>query len=91
MNPKVRELFEQHVVPSFGHELMFHRIANGEYASSILEDHWQTFQEAFELAVVECAKICTADAIKHTQNDHMIAAGVAGNCGHLILKEFHYE
>jgi hypothetical protein len=92
MNPKVRELFESTCVPNFvGNSHGVRRKENGEYTSDSLEDHWQTFQEAFELAVMECAKICTADAIKHTQNDRMIAAGVARNCGHMILKEFDYE
>lgn len=54
----MRELFEAQVYPSFGniaHGLR--RKDNGEYVSGSLEDHWQTFQEGFELAYVECVKV----------------------------------
>lgn len=53
----IRKAFEDEVYPSFGgmsHGLR--RKPSGEYLSDTLEDHWQTFQEGWELA------------IKHLQN-----------------------
>ena len=47
----IRKAFEEEVYPSFGgmsHGLR--RKPSGEYISDTLEDHWQTFQEGWELA-----------------------------------------
>lgn len=57
MNNQVRELFETQVFPSFpGIAHGLRRKPSGEYVSDTLEDHWQTFQEGFEIAVLECTK-----------------------------------
>ena len=58
MNKRIRELFETHTVPSFalGMDPDLSKNAHGEYINSTLEDHWQTFQEAAELIVKECAE-----------------------------------
>jgi hypothetical protein len=53
MNNQIRKLFEEKVYPNFfstGHGLR--RKPNGEYVSDSLEDHWQTFQEGWDLAIV---------------------------------------
>ena len=47
----VREAFERVSAPSFGHELTFPKNTKGEYVDPVLEDHWQTFQEGWELAI----------------------------------------
>jgi hypothetical protein len=63
MNKHIRELFEIHTAPHFaaffanGGNLDLSKNKFNEYANPVLEDHWQTFQEAVELAVNECAKI----------------------------------
>lgn len=58
MNERIRQLFESEVYPSFpGIAHGLRRKDNGEYVSDALEDHWQTFQEGFEIAVRECAKV----------------------------------
>ena len=58
MNERIRELFESEVYPSFpGIAHGLRRKDNGEYVSDALEDHWQTFQEGFEIAVRECADV----------------------------------
>ena len=57
MNERIRKLFEQHTVPNFGYELDVTRNERDEYFNPILEDHWQTFQEAAELIVKECAEL----------------------------------
>ena len=54
MNEPIRELFEEKVYPSFADKFNLNRKNNGEYASGVIEDHWQTFQEGFELAIKEC-------------------------------------
>jgi hypothetical protein len=57
MNERIRELFEEKVYPSFpGIAHGLRRKDNGEYLSDTLEDHWQTFQEGFEIAVRECCQ-----------------------------------
>ena len=60
MNERIRELFEQHTVPNFGYELDVTRNERDEYFNPILEDHWQTFQEAAELIVREYIDIVAA-------------------------------
>ncbi len=49
----VRTAFEQVCFPNFGVTSGFslRRKPNGEYASSTVEDHWQTFQEGWEEAI----------------------------------------
>ena len=63
MNKRVRKLFETHVVPSFGLglDLDLSKNKREEYINPTLEDHWQTFQEAVELTVNECAAQCLSD------------------------------
>jgi hypothetical protein len=57
MTRRIRQLFEEQVYPNFPGLAHGLRIKpNGEYASDTLEDHWQTFQEGFEIAVRECAQ-----------------------------------
>lgn len=61
MNERIRELFERHTVPSFSvGDPNVSRNAQGEYNDCVLEDHWQTFQEAFELAVKETVQVVRA-------------------------------
>ena len=58
MNERIRELFETHTVPNFGpFNGRPHKNVNGEYHNPVIEDHWQTFQEAAELIVRECADL----------------------------------
>ena len=58
MNERIRELFETHTVPNFGpFNGRPHKNVNGEYHNPVIEDHWQTFQEAAELIVRECVSI----------------------------------
>jgi hypothetical protein len=54
MNERIRELFEKHTVPNFGADADTVRNQKGEYRTPMIEDHWQTFQEAAELIVGEC-------------------------------------
>lgn len=55
MNKMIRELFEKHTIPNFGpFNGRPHKNVNGEYYNPVIEDHWQTFQEAAELIVREC-------------------------------------
>ena len=55
MNKQIRELFETRCFPNFpGIAHGLRRKPNGEYVSDTLEDHWQTFQEGFELGIKEC-------------------------------------
>jgi len=59
MNNKIRQLFEKHTVPSFGPfdgNIVYNE--RGEYLNPAIEDHWQTFQEAVEVAVKECVSVC---------------------------------
>ena len=52
MNILMREVFEEKVYPSFpGVAHGLRKKPNGEYASDMLEDHWQTFQEGWEYAI----------------------------------------
>ncbi len=45
----VRQKFEEVTVPSFtSHPSVRDRKSNGEYVDPRIEDHWQTFQEAWE-------------------------------------------
>jgi hypothetical protein len=57
MNERIRELFEKHTVPNFGADADTVRNQKGEYRTPMIEDHWQTFQEAAELLVRECASV----------------------------------
>ena len=64
MNEHIRELFEIHTAPHFaaffaknGGNLDLSKNKFNEYANPVLEDHWQTFQEAVELVANECAKL----------------------------------
>lgn len=58
MNERIKELFEKHTVPNFGPvDGRPHKNVNGEYHNPVIEDHWQTFQEAAELIVRECAEV----------------------------------
>jgi hypothetical protein len=55
MRKTIRELFEEFTVPSFGPfdgGIVYNE--RGEYLNSAIEDHWQTFQEGFEIALQEC-------------------------------------
>lgn len=89
MNERVRELFETQVYPSFpGLAHGLRRKPSGEYVSDTLEDHWQTFQEGFELAVKECANHC--DLLL----DHKISSEWARgthDCSRAIKKHFGVE
>lgn len=54
----MRLLFEEKVYPSFSwskHGLRQKK--SGEYVSDILEDHWQTFQEGFEMGMLHVEKM----------------------------------
>lgn len=53
MNRTVRKMFEEVCYPNFsvGGNPSLARKVNGEYASDVLEDHWQTFQEGWECAI----------------------------------------
>lgn len=54
----MRQLFEEKVYPSFsGIAYGFLRKPNGEYVSDVLEDHWQTFQEGFEMGMLHVEKM----------------------------------
>lgn len=76
MNERIRELFESEVFLNFvsgKHGLT--RKDNGQYESDLLEDHWNTFQEGFELAIKECGfyllengKVDTMDVIDMEQH-----------------------
>lgn len=58
MNERIRELFETHTVPNFGPSSKDMSLkVRGEYADPIIEDHWQTFQEAAEVIIKECATL----------------------------------
>ena len=51
----MRHLFETEVYPSFTTSHGLRRNPNTNcYISETLEDHWQTFQEGYELAMREC-------------------------------------
>lgn len=67
MNEQIRQLFEQHTVPNFsvGDNLNLSKNTSGEYIDPILEDHWQTFQEAVELTVAECCQVLNKEIIRH--------------------------
>jgi hypothetical protein len=54
MNDHIRYLFETEVYPHFITGYALRRKSNGEYVSETLEDHWQTFQEGYELAIRNC-------------------------------------
>lgn len=52
MDKAIRRAFERVTYPSFpGSSHGLRRKQSGEYVSDSLEDHWQTFQEAWECAV----------------------------------------
>lgn len=57
MNPQILELFEEITVPSFD--------STSPRFSANRADHWETFQEGFEAAVKECAKMVdkTGDSV----------------------------
>jgi len=58
MIEQIRTLFEEKVYPSFpGMAHGLRRKLNGEYVSDTLEDHWNTFQEGFELGVLHVEKM----------------------------------
>lgn len=62
MNERIRELFEKHTIPNFGpFNGRPHKNVNGEYHNPVIEDHWQTFQEAAELIVRECCSAIRLD------------------------------
>lgn len=80
MNERIRELFEEFTVPNFGFDLDISRNSQGEYINPTLEDHWQTFQEAAELIVRECAaeahrRVCVEG------NDNMIYSHLLEHLG----------
>lgn len=54
---RIRALFEDVTVPSFGADVNRNKDIRGRYANVALEEHWDTFQEAFEVAVCECADL----------------------------------
>ena len=58
MNERIRELFEKHTVPNFSvsDNIVLTMNKRGEYINPVLEDHWQTFQEAAELIVRKCVR-----------------------------------
>jgi len=60
MNNRIRKLFEEYTVPNFGIDAGILFNENGEYINPAIEDHWQTFQEAAELIVQECARVAVA-------------------------------
>ena len=51
---EIRQAFETVCVPNFGitGSQNLNRNSKGEYTDSTLEDHWQTFQEGWESAVL---------------------------------------
>jgi len=52
MNELGMKLFEEHTVPQFGPSTKNLALKDrGVYADPIIEDHWQTFQEAVELTI----------------------------------------
>lgn len=57
MTKKLRKLFEEHTVPNFGTDVDMTLNAQGEYINPVIEDHWQTFQEAAELIVRKCMEL----------------------------------
>lgn len=71
MNKKIRQLFEEHTVPSFGpfDGDVIHN-ERGEYMNPAIEDHWQTFQEAAEVIIKQCAEI--ADRAEPYQTSDLI-------------------
>jgi hypothetical protein len=62
MNDPIREAFERICVPSFISDSYGPgaRKLNGEYAMTVLEDHWQTFQEGWEAATESAVKVLDA-------------------------------
>lgn len=58
INKTIRQLFEQKVYPSFpGIQHGLRQKQTGEYVSDTLEDHWQTFQEGFEMGMLHVEKM----------------------------------
>lgn len=56
-NDPIRAAFEKTCVPNFGLlSLATERKSNGEYLMTIVEDHWQTFQEGWEEAILHLQK-----------------------------------
>lgn len=48
---EIRKAFEKICVPSFGLNA-FRSNIDGEYTNPTMEDHWQTFQEGWESAIL---------------------------------------
>ena len=51
MTDPIRKAFEEVTYPTFADRYNLLRKSTGEYSSSIVEDHWQTFQEGQEEAI----------------------------------------
>jgi hypothetical protein len=62
MNDPIREAFERICVPSFVLDPNTGpaRKPDGEYVISLLEDHWQTFQEGWEASTESAVKVLDA-------------------------------
>lgn len=94
MNDKIRELFEKHTVPNFavGDDLDLSKNFRGEYVNPTLEDHWQTFQEAAELVVRECAELMKARKYADPDDsaEHYVNQGLATGVS-LIKQHFGVE
>jgi len=51
MKDIMREAFERDCFPNFVNISTLERNSKGEYVSSTLEDHWQTFMEGWDAAI----------------------------------------
>lgn len=62
MNDPIREAFERITAPAFVFDPNTRpaRKPNGEYIKTLLEDHWQTFQEGWEAAIESTVKVLDA-------------------------------
>jgi hypothetical protein len=90
MTDLVREIFETTTaellgIPNYSKECIYDfkakkkvwvRKPNGEYLSTVLEDHWQTFQEGWDAALeyltradISAQRSCAINAIMNGEKD----------------------
>jgi hypothetical protein len=91
MIEQVRQLFESQVYPSFAGKYNLNKKNNGEYASDVLEDHWNTFQEGFELAVKECMRMCDVAAAGYETHGNSKEANGCASAKEYIREHFGVE
>lgn len=65
----IKEMFEKYTLPSFcidgGGEVDTSHLDNGRYLDPVIEDHWQTFQEAVDATV----SVCIAEIVLSLKRD----------------------